>query len=134
MKYKTVRSANMAAIRSRDTAPELIVRRLAHRLGLRFRLHQSSLPGKPDLVFPRHRKVVFVHGCFWHQHSCPDGHLPKSRISYWTPKLRRNCERDAEQLKLLKSLGWDVLIIWECQTKASLLGSLEKELRAFLID
>ena len=110
----------MAAIRPKDTTPELIVRRLVHRLGYRYRLHRKDLPGKPDLVFGPRRKVIFVHGCFWHLHpakSCLDGRQPKSNTSYWSPKLRRNAERDQEHLKTLRRLGWRVLVIWECETR-----------------
>jgi len=106
----------MSRIRSKDMKPELIVRSTVHRLGYRFRLHQSELAGKPDLVFRRRRKVIFVNGCFWHQHEgCREGRVPKSRIDYWGPKLRRNIERDAENLRRLKASGWDVLIVWECE-------------------
>jgi len=108
----------MASIRSRDTKPELIVRRLAHACGYRFRLHRRDLPGSPDLVFPRHRKVIFVHGCFWHRHACPLGtKKPKTRLEYWLPKLNRNVSRDAGNLKSLKELAWRSLVVWECETK-----------------
>jgi len=110
------RSAHMRRIRKVDTKPELVVRRTAHRLGYRFRLHRRELPGTPDLVFPRLRKVVLVHGCFWHQHpGCRLARLPKSRLDYWLPKLRRNQERDAQAIKSLRRLGWRVLVLWECQ-------------------
>ncbi len=112
------RSENMRAIRSRDMKPELRVRSAAHRIGYRFRLHRGDLPGKPDLVFPRRRKVVFVHGCFWHQHSaCADGRMPRSNLGYWRAKLGRNVKRDSEHLTKLKAAGWKSLVIWECQTK-----------------
>lgn len=111
------RSANMRAIRSRGMKPELRVRRAAHALGYRFRLHRPDLPGNPDLVFPSRRKAVFVHGCFWHQHrGCQDGRLPKSNRYYWRSKLTRNVRRDAEHLTALKMNGWKVLVVWECQT------------------
>jgi DNA mismatch endonuclease (patch repair protein) len=111
------RSENMRRIRSKDTAPEMVVRRIAHGLGYRYRLHRHDLPGKPDLVFPGHRKVIFIHGCFWHQHpGCREGRLPNSRTDYWTPKLTRNVERDAIALKQLADSGWKVLVIWECET------------------
>lgn len=112
------RSANMARIRSLDTAPEIRVRKLAHALGYRFRLHSKHLPGKPDLVFPGRKAVIFVHGCFWHQHSdprCKDGRRPKSRPEYWDPKLDGNLARDARRQAELKAAGWKVLVIWECQ-------------------
>lgn len=106
------RSENMRRIRSKDTRPEMAVRRIVHGLGYRYRLHRKDIPGKPDLVFPRHRKVIFVHGCFWHQHpGCQDGRLPKSNTSYWGPKLKRNVERDKTALAELSSLGWEVLVI-----------------------
>lgn len=111
------RSANMSAIRSRSMKPELRVRRTAHMAGHRFRLHRSDLPGKPDLVFVSRKKIIFVHGCFWHQHKyCVDGRIPKSNRGYWKPKLARNIGRDAEHTDTLKAAGWKVLIIWECQT------------------
>ena len=111
------RSALMRRIRKVDTKPELAVRRVAHRLGYRFRLHRRDLPGTPDLVFPRFRKVVFVHGCFWHQHSCRLGtKQPSTNTDYWVPKLARNVERDRHARNLLQSAGWGVLVLWECQT------------------
>jgi DNA mismatch endonuclease, patch repair protein len=114
------RSRNMGNIRSKDTTPEIIVRKVTHRLGYRFRLHRKDLPGKPDLVFPARKKIIFVHGCFWHQHedpSCKISRQPKSRRDYWIPKLQRNVERDKEHLKTLISQGWSVLIIWECEVR-----------------
>ena len=112
----TERSANMRRIRQTDTKPELAVRRAAHQLGYRFRLHRRDLPGTPDLVFPRLRKVILVHGCFWHQHpGCRLARTPKSRLDYWLPKLERNRKRDAEVQAALRKLGWDVLVVWECQ-------------------
>src|SRR5690606_35867793 len=116
---KEKRSANMRAIRSKHTSPELKVRKLVHSLGYRFRLHRSDLPGKPDLVFPARRKVIFVHGCFWHQHpkrACLDSRLPKSNLDYWAPKLKRNVKRDKTNLVALRRMGWDAIIIWECET------------------
>lgn len=108
----------MRCIRKVDTKPELVVRRTAHRLGYRFRLHRRDLPGTPDLVFPRLRKVIFVHGCFWHQHDCPLGSKqPSANTDYWLPKLARNVERDRLARKRLADEGWDVLVIWECQTR-----------------
>ncbi len=112
------RSKLMAGIRGRDTAPELTVRRIAHRIGLRFRLHRRDLPGRPDLVFPKHRLAVFVHGCFWHRHEgCRYASTPKSRIAFWTAKFAANVERDTRQEVALKTLGWRVFVIWECETK-----------------
>lgn len=125
------RSANMRRIRSADTAPELIVRRAAHRLGYRFRLHRRDLPGTPDLAFSRLRKAIFVHGCFWHQHpACKDGHIPKSRLDYWLPKLRRNQERDKANLAALERLGWDVLVLWECEAASE--NAVAGQIEAFL--
>ena len=110
------RSEIMARIRSRDTAPELAVRRIAHRMGLRFRLHRKDLPGRPDLVFPKHRLVVFVHGCFWHRHEgCRRASTPKSRTSFWLEKFAANIDRDARQEAALRALGWRVLVIWQCE-------------------
>lgn len=96
----------------------MIVRSVCHELGLRFRLHRKDLPGKPDLVFPKHRLCIFVHGCFWHRHpDCKYAYTPKSRIEFWLPKLDKNVERDLHAQKTLLSLGWRVLVIWECDTK-----------------
>lgn len=125
----------MRAIKSKDTAPELAVRRLAHCMGYRFRLHRKDLPGKPDLVFPKRRKAVFVHGCFWHQHPlerCLDGRRPKSNTGYWDAKLARNTERDEHNYMSLKELGWEVLVIWECETAST--EGLQIKLRDFMED
>jgi DNA mismatch endonuclease, patch repair protein len=114
------RSRNMAAIRSKDMKPEMIVRRLVHGMGYRYRLHARDLPGKPDLVFRSRRKIIFVHGCFWHQHparECLDGRRPKSNLDYWKPKLERNVQRDRQNLSALESSGWSVLVVWECETR-----------------
>ncbi|MBK3801833.1 DNA mismatch endonuclease Vsr [Azospirillum brasilense] len=111
------RSENMRRIRSKDTAPEMAVRRLVHSMGYRYRLHRRDIPGKPDLVFPGRRKVIFIHGCFWHQHpGCREGRPPKSNTAYWVPKLERNKERDQAAYKQLAALGWDTLVVWECET------------------
>ena len=112
------RSKLMAGIRGRDTAPEIAVRRIAHRMGLRFRLHRKDLPGRPDLVFPRHRLVVFVHGCFWHRHErCRYASTPKSRIAFWMEKFAANVARDACQEAALRALGWRILVVLECETR-----------------
>ena len=112
------RSELMAGIRGRDTRPEIAVRRMAHRMGLRFRLHRKDLPGRPDLVFVRHRVAVFVHGCFWHHHrGCKYAHIPKSRVSFWREKFTQNTARDDRNAKALRDLGWRVLTIWECETR-----------------
>ena len=108
----------MAEIRGRDTAPERAVRRIAHRMGLRFRLHRKDLPGRPDLVFSKHRLAVFVHGCFWHRHrGCRYAYTPKSRVAFWTAKFSANVARDQRQETALRALGWQVLVIWECETR-----------------
>ncbi|MCC6341814.1 MAG: DNA mismatch endonuclease Vsr [Bryobacterales bacterium] len=111
------RSERMARVRCKDTKPEWIVRRLVHGLGFRYRLHNSSLPGRPDLVFAGCRKVIFVHGCFWHRHGarCPLTRMPKSRREFWQPKLEENRRRDEKNVRLLRSAGWKVLKVWECQ-------------------
>lgn len=110
-------SARMSRIRAKNTSPELTVRRIAHRLGYRFRLHVRELPGTPDLVFARLRSVIDVRGCFWHAHSCLSGRKPAVRKNYWHAKLDRNVERDGRNAKTLRQLGWRVLVIWECQTQ-----------------
>ena len=112
------RSRIMRAVKSRDTKPEMIVRRTAHAMGKRYRLHRNDLPGKPDLTFPRLRKIIFVHGCFWHGHDCKRGaRMPKDNADYWKQKISRNRERHAKAQETLQSMGWDVLVIWECQLK-----------------
>src|SRR5580658_5323190 len=121
----------MRRIRSVNTKPELVVRSLAHRLGYRFRLHRRDLPGRPDLVFPSKRKVIFVHGCFWHQHrGCVDGRLPKTNTRYWRPKLKGNVLRDLDSRAKLRSLGWQVFTVWECELND--LCRVKKALRKFL--
>jgi DNA mismatch endonuclease (patch repair protein) len=112
------RSANMRAIKARDTGPELIVRCLVHRLGFRFRLRGADLPGKPDLVFPGRNAVIFVHGCFWHRHHCKRGRsIPRTNATFWADKLARNARRDRSQLRTLRRRGWRVMIVWECELK-----------------
>jgi DNA mismatch endonuclease (patch repair protein) len=109
----------MAQVKSQNTAPEYIVRRLLHSKGYRFRLHRKDLHGKPDIVLPKHKKVIFVHGCFWHGHiGCPRAARPTSNTQFWNKKLDRNVERDARAQEALKDLGWEVLVVWECQTKS----------------
>jgi len=125
------RSANMSRIRSRDTSPELKVRRLVYGMGYRYRLHIANLPGKPDLVFRRLKRVIDVRGCFWHQHpGCIDSHIPKSRIGYWRPKLARNQKRDLENGRKLRAMSWRVFVVWECETKDGI--RLSKQLARFL--
>jgi len=109
------RSEVMSAIRSKNTKPEIRVRSELHRKGYRFRLHVKDLPGKPDLVLPRYCTAIQVRGCFWHGHTCSDGHLPKSRQEYWIPKLEKNKLRDSQRDTELRNLGWSVLVIWECE-------------------
>jgi DNA mismatch endonuclease (patch repair protein) len=131
---KEARSERMSRIKGRDTAPELRVRRTAHRLGFRYRLHVKNLPGKPDLVFPRHRLAMFVHGCFWHQHPdpfCKLARMPKSRVDFWGPKLEANRRRDTNQEQELRDLGWRVAVIWECETRNPV--DLESAIRRALV-
>ncbi|MCZ4074952.1 very short patch repair endonuclease [Agrobacterium sp. LMR679] len=109
------RRRNMQAVRSRDTKPEIAVRKLLHRLGYRFRLQRSDLPGKPDIVLPRHRLAVFVHGCFWHRHNCKRATMPKTRTTFWEAKLSANVDRDARAMAALGKLGWRTVVIWECE-------------------
>lgn len=125
---REARSRNMSHIRSRHTAPEMVVRRLVHSLGYRYRLHEKSLPGQPDIYLKRHRAVVFVHGCFWHQHrNCRFATKPKSRVDFWLPKLMGNVERDEKNHALLRKMGLRVLTIWECETgdTAQLIGKIK---------
>jgi DNA mismatch endonuclease, patch repair protein len=125
------RSANMRNIKGKNTSPELQVRRMLYRLGFRYRLHDRRLPGKPDLIFRRRRKVIFVHGCFWHQHEeCLAGKIPRSNVDYWQPKLNRNVERDRDTANALRAAGWEVLIIWECEARIP--EKLRLSLEAFL--
>jgi len=123
----------MSRIRSRDTSPEMVVRRLVHRMGYRYRLHVSKLPGKPDIVLPRLKRIIDVRGCFWHQHpGCIDSHIPKSRVRYWAPKLQRNQRRDTENTRMMRRLGWRVCVVWECEAKDS--KRISKLLARFLGD
>jgi DNA mismatch endonuclease (patch repair protein) len=111
------RSAVMRAVKSRDTGPELKVRRAAHALGLRFRLKRDDLPGKPDIVFPGRRTAMFVHGCFWHGHACARGsRIPQTNRAYWLAKIDRNMTRDKANLAALRKLGWKPAVVWECET------------------
>ena len=110
------RSYNMSRIRAKDTGPELAVRRFVHSQGYRYRVHRHDLPGSPDLVFPQHRKVIFVHGCFWHRHNCPEGRLmPSTNAAYWESKFAATRKRDIDHLRSLREAGWKVLIVWQCQ-------------------
>ena len=130
---KQERSRLMSSIRSKNTRPEIIVRSALHRIGFRFRLHQKNLPGTPDIVLAKYRALIFVHGCFWHQHEgCKSARLPKSNRGYWLPKLRRNVQRFKETKSQLKSMGWEVFVIWECETRslnAIMLEELAQKIR-----
>lgn len=120
----------MQSVGTRDTGPEMTIRRLLHGLGYRYRLHAKRLPGKPDIVFPGRKKAIFVHGCFWHGHDCAKGQLPKSRREYWEPKLKTNIARDAAQVIALQALGWSALTVWQCETAVS--TTLTKRLVRFI--
>lgn len=125
------RSRIMRAVKSADTKPEMIVRRTAHAMGFRYRLHRRDLPGSPDIVFPSQKKAIFVHGCFWHGHCCPRGNrTPKTNRQYWKRKISRNVERDKKNIKELEAVGLEVLVIWECEIKFT--ESLVERLRSFL--
>jgi DNA mismatch endonuclease (patch repair protein) len=125
----SARSENMRRIRSRNTLPEMVVRSMVHALGYRFRLHQGNLPGRPDIVFPSRKRVIFVHGCFWHAHrGCARTHVPKTNDAYWVPKLAGNKDRDRRNRRELATSGWRSLVIWECeiQNRGRLIGKLTK--------
>lgn len=123
----------MRAVKSKDTGPEMIVRSLAHSLGYRYRLHRADLPGKPDLVFPGRRKVIFVNGCFWHGHNCKRGaRRPATNADYWREKVARNVERDRRTTDQLRASGWDILTVWECETQANGRETLGQRLQNFL--
>jgi DNA mismatch endonuclease, patch repair protein len=121
----------MQSVKTRDTGPELAVRRIVYRLGYRYRLNSKKLPGRPDIVLPSRKLAVFIHGCFWHWHGCAKGQAPKSRLEYWAPKLQANRERDAAQVRALEGLGWRVLTVWQCETRdpEALMGRLKRFLR-----
>jgi len=126
-----VRRQTMRAVKSKDTAPEMTVRRITHAMGYRYRLHRKELPGKPDLVFPSRRKVIFVNGCFWHRHvGCALARLPKSRVNFWIPKLEGNRKRDIRNKRALAKEGWKVLTLWECGLKD--IDRLEARIKRFL--
>lgn len=125
------RKYTMSRVKATGTAPEMSVRRLVHSMGYRYRLHRPDLPGKPDLVFPARRKVIFVHGCFWHGHECEAGrNLPRANRAYWMPKLARNRSRDAGSQGRLREAGWSILVLWECELRNS--GRLRNRIRGFL--
>ena len=122
----------MSRIRGKDTAPEIAIRRLVNRLGYRFRLHKRELPGCPDIVLPRHKKVIFVHGCFWHMHNCRYGRVkPATNSKFWQKKREGNVARDKRNMRKLRKEGWQVLKIWECETSNS--EKLAKKLKRFLV-
>jgi len=126
---KELRSFNMSRIRSKNTRPEMIVRSLIHRMGYRYALHRKDLPGKPDLVLVKHKKVIFVHGCFWHMHKCRYGRVvPKTNKKFWKIKREGNVDRDKRNLRKLRKEDWKVIVIWECQTRnmERLIDKLEK--------
>lgn len=115
---KEHRSWNMSRIKGKDTKPEMSVRSMLHNMGFRFRLHQKDLPGRPDIVLPKYKTVIFVHGCYWHRHpGCKDTTTPKTRVEFWAEKFEKNILRDKKNTELLRKQGWKVEIIWECQTK-----------------
>ncbi|HWA91784.1 MAG TPA: very short patch repair endonuclease [Rhizomicrobium sp.] len=127
---KQRRSWLMSRVKSRDTTPERVVRSMIHALGFRFRLHRKDLPGKPDIVFGPRKKVVFVHGCFWHGHRCGKGRLPKSNEDFWKAKIDANRTRDAKNVRRLKARGWAVATIWQCQLRDPL--AVERRIIEFL--
>ena len=125
------RRRNMSRVKGRDTKPELLVRSVVHGLGYRFRLHGKGLPGRPDVVLPRHRKVIFVHGCFWHGHAgCRRAARPSTNREFWDRKIDGNVARDASNIRALRRAGWKVLVVWQCATKDR--ARLEKRLGKFL--
>lgn len=128
---RETRSRMMSGIRGKNTTPELLVRKYLHGRGLRFRLHAKNLPGKPDLVFPKYKAVVFVHGCFWHQHPrCKLATMPASNVEFWKQKLGANRERDQRNKRMLKALGWSVLTVWECRLDDRHLSDLAEKIKA----
>jgi DNA mismatch endonuclease (patch repair protein) len=130
---QTQRSKVMRSVKSENTKPEVIVRQTLHALGYRFRLHRRDLPGKPDIVLPRYHKIIFVHGCFWHQHpNCKDAERPQSNTDYWNRKLDRNVQRDQNNITVLRASSWSVLVIWTCETKNR--DQLRQRLEAFMRD
>ncbi|WP_375416768.1 very short patch repair endonuclease [uncultured Hymenobacter sp.] len=119
----SARRAIMSKVRSKDTKPEMLVRQYLHGQGFRYRLYRADLPGKPDLVLPKYGAVIFVHGCFWHQHNCGKNITPAHNTTYWTAKLQRNVSRDVEAQKSLQELGWRVIVVWECELKQAARGA-----------
>lgn len=130
---KDKRSLIMSRVKGKDTKPEVFIRSIVHRLGFRFRKNRPDLPGKPDIVLPKHRKVIFVHGCFWHGHNkCSRAVRPESNKAFWSEKLDKNIVRDRKNVRALRKLGWKVLIIWQCETKDA--EALTGKIKAFLQD
>ncbi|MEA3364021.1 MAG: very short patch repair endonuclease [Candidatus Hydrogenedentes bacterium] len=130
---KTKRSWIMSRVKNRDTKPEIVVRSLVHRLGYRFRIHRRDLPGNPDIVLPKHKKLIFVHGCFWHGHKgCPRSKRPTTNSDFWSRKLDANIERDKKLRRKLRRMGWKVLVVWECETREP--HKVLKKLEKFLDD
>lgn len=127
---KAKRSEIMSSVKTKDTGPEIAIRKLLFARGYRYRLHPADLPGKPDIVFPGRNKIVFVHGCYWHGHRCDKGRLPKSRLEYWRPKIALNKKRDARNIGKLRRSGWGVLVVWQCQLKTA--ESLANKMERFL--
>ncbi len=128
---KEQRLRNMKSIKSKDSKPELKVRKLVYALGFRYRLHKKDLPGKPDLVFSKQKKIILVHGCFWHGHNCKRGKVnPKTNANYWSTKISKNISRDKSNIRKLRSLGWKILIVWECKIKN--LEQIESRISKFL--
>ncbi|MBB3963684.1 very short patch repair endonuclease [Rhizobium metallidurans] len=129
------RSERMARVRGKNTKPEMAVRSMLHNMGYRYRLHHADLPGRPDIVFGKRRKAIFVHGCFWHRHDDPEcrlARLPKTRLDFWVPKLTANAERDVRNQEALRTAGWKVLVVWECELRY--VEQLKNKLRLFLDD
>jgi DNA mismatch endonuclease (patch repair protein) len=125
----------MSRVKAKDTKPEMTVRKLVHSLGYRYRLHRRDIPGNPDMVFPSRKKVLFIHGCFWHRHGdskCSLARLPKSRLDFWLPKLERNAERDGQNLEMLSQAGWDSLVVWECELRD--IDAVKRKVMGFLCD
>ena len=127
------RSWIMGRVKGKDTKPELLVRSLVHRMGFRFRLHRTDLPGKPDIVLPRHRKIIFINGCFWHGHkNCPRSKRPETNLDFWNAKIEGNIKRDTRIRRQLSKSGWKVCTVWECETRKS--DILQKKVKRFLND
>lgn len=124
------RSAIMRSVKSKNTRPEIIVRQIIYSLGFRYRIHRKDLPGSPDIVFPGRKKAIFVHGCFWHWHGCKRSRMPKTNSEYWEAKIQRNQERDKRNCTALADIGWQALIVWECELKDK--STLEKKLVQFI--